>query len=277
MGRRRAASNSVSFFAFQDIITSVVGIFVLITLIMALELAQTVEDASEASSAGVSAELLASLASLEDGIEQMQAEFDALSSTQSASFGLNRFNREQALKDAQTRLQQLEQRTARVEQDLEDIKQSLVEASEIEEQLLAVGKAAEAEREEMKRLQDKRREIERYSAVLEIDKPLIFRDETTEGRAVVLVKLERNEILIADSGAAKTQTFLGSSRQSEFASWLSKTELRSRQIFVIVKPAGVDEFEDIKNSLDSAGATWGFDVAEQDAKFQLRYEMGMAP
>ncbi len=277
MGRRKATSNSVSFFAFQDIITSVVGIFVLITLIMALELAQTVENASAASSEGISAELLASLASLKEGIETMQAEFDALSSAQGASSGLNRFNREQALKDAQTRLQQLEQRTARVEQDLEDIKQSLVEAKKIEEQLLAQGQAAEAERDEMKRLQDKRKEIERYSAVLEIDKPLIFRDETTEGRSVVLVKLEGGEILVADSGAAKTQTFSGSSRQSQFSSWLGKTALNSRQVFVIIKPTGVEDFEDVKNSLDTAGAIWGFDVAEQDANFQLRFEMGIAP
>ena len=277
MGKRRATSNSVSFFAFQDIITSVVGIFVLITLIMALELAQTVESASETSSEGVSAELLASLASLEEGIEQMQAEFDALSSNQNASSGLNRFNREQALKDAQTRLQQVEQRTARVEQDLEDIKQSLVEAKEIEEQLLAQGRAAESEREEMKRLQDKRKEIERYSAVLEIDKPLIFRDETTEGRSVVLVKLEKDEILIADSGAAKTQTLSGATRHSQFASWLSKTDLPSRQIFVIIKPTGVKDFEKVESSLDSSGAVWGFDVAEQDANFHLRYEMEMAP
>ena len=276
MGKRRSTSNSVSFFAFQDIITSVVGIFVLITLIMAIELAQSVADASEASSEGVSADLLKSLASLEAGIAEMQAEFDALSSAQNAASGLNRFNREQALKDAQLRLQQIEQRSARVEQDLDDAKQSLVEAKKIEAQLLAQGQAADAEREEMKRLHDKRKEIERYSVVLEIDKPLIFRDQTQEGRAVVLVKLDK-DILVADSGSATTQRYSGTSRQTKFSAWLAKTQLSSRQFLVIVKPAGVDDFEEIKNSLDEARAIWGFDVAEQDANFQLRYEMEMAP
>ena len=276
MGKRRSTSNSVSFFAFQDIITSVVGIFVLITLIMAIELAQSVADASEASSEGVSADLLKSLASLEAGIEEMQAEFDGLSSAQNAASGLNRFNREQALKDAQLRLQQIEQRSARVEQDLDDAKQSLVEAKKIEAQLLAQGQAADAEREEMKRLHDKRKEIERYSVVLEIDKPLIFRDQTQEGRAVVLVKLDK-DILVADSGSATTQRYSGTSRQTKFSAWLAKTQLSSRQFLVIVKPAGVDDFEEIKNSLDEARAIWGFDVAEQDANFQLRYEMEMAP
>ena len=276
MGKRRSTSNSVSFFAFQDIITSVVGIFVLITLIMAIELAQSVADASEASSEGVSADLLKSLASLEEGIAEMQAEFDALSSAQNAASGLNRFNREQALKDAQLRLQQIEQRSARVEQDLDDAKQSLVEAKKIEAQLLAQGQAADAEREEMKRLHDKRKEIERYSVVLEIDKPLIFRDQTQEGRAVVLVKLDK-DILVADSGSATTQRYSGTSRQTKFSAWLAKTQLSSRQFLVIVKPAGVDDFEEIKNSLDEARAIWGFDVAEQDANFQLRYEMEMAP
>lgn len=277
MGKRRSTSNSVSFFAFQDIITSVVGIFVLITLIMAIELAQSVADASEASSEGVSADLLKSLASLEAGIAEMQAEFDALSSAQNAASGLNRFNREQALKDAQLRLQQIEQRSARVEQDLDDAKQSLVEAKKIEAQLLVQGQAAEAEREEMKRLQDKRKELERYSAILEIDKPLIFRDQTQEGRSVVLVKLDNDEILVADSESATTQKFLGSTRKATFSAWLIKTQLSSRQFLVIVKPAGVDDFEEIKNSLDEARAIWGFDVAEQDANFQLRYEMEMAP
>ena len=277
MGKRRSTSNSVSFFAFQDIITSVVGIFVLITLIMAIELAQSVADASEATSEGVSADLLKSLASLEAGIEEMQAEFDGLSSAQNAASGLNRFNREQALKDAQLRLQQIEQRSARVEQDLDDAKQSLVEAKKIEAQLLAQGQAAEAEREEMKRLQDKRKELERYSAILEIDKPLIFRDQTQEGRSVVLVKLDNDEILVADSESATTQKFLGSTRKATFSAWLIKTQLSSRQFLVIVKPAGVDDFEEIKNSLDEARAIWGFDVAEQDANFQLRYEMEMAP
>ena len=276
MGKRRSTSNSVSFFAFQDIITSVVGIFVLITLIMAIELAQSVADASEASSEGVSADLLKSLASLEAGIAEMQAEFDALSSAQNAASGLNRFNREQALKDAQLRLQQIEQRSARVEQDLDDAKQSLVEAKKIEAQLLAQGQAADAEREEMKRLHDKRKEIERYSVVLEIDKPLIFRDQTQEGRAVVLVKLDK-DILVADSGSATTQRYSGTSRQTKFSAWLAKTQLSSRQFLVIVKPAGVDDFEEIKNSLEEARAIWGFDVAEQDANFQLRYEMEMAP
>ena len=277
MGKRRSTSNSVSFFAFQDIITSVVGIFVLITLIMAIELAQTVADASEASSEGVSVDLLKSLVSLEAGIAEMQAEFDALSSAQNSASGLNRFNRQQMLADAQTRLQQIQQRTARIEQDLEDTKQSLVEAKKIEEQLLAQNRSAEAEREEMKRLQDKRKEIERYSAVLEIDKPLIFRDQTQEGRAVVLVKLDKDEILVADSASGTTQKFSGSSRAAKFSAWLAKTQLSSRQILVIVKPKGVEDFEEVKNSLDGARANWGFDVAEQGANFQLRYEMEMAP
>ena len=277
MGRRRSTSNSVSFFAFQDIITSVVGIFVLITLIMAIELAQTVADANEHSSQGVSIELLKSLASLEVGTLEMQAEFDALSSAQNAASGLNRFNREQALSDAQARLNQIQQRTARVEQDLEDVKKSLVQAKKIEEQLLAQNQSAEAEREELKHLQDKRKEIERYSAVFEIDKPLIFRDQTQEGRSVVLVKLDKDEILVADSATAKTQKFTGKPRLAKFSAWLANTQLNSRQFLVIVKPLGVDDFEEVKNSLDDARATWGFDVAEQSSNFQLRYQMEMAP
>ncbi len=53
------------------------------------------------------------------------------------------------------------------------------------------------------------------------------------------------------------------------------TELSTRQMYVIVKPAGVVDFEEVKDSLDASSAVWGFDVAEQDANFHLRYEMEM--
>jgi hypothetical protein len=59
--RRRTQGSGVSFFAFQDIITSVVGIFVLIMLIMVLELVQTVSEAKASSAPRVSAGLLASM------------------------------------------------------------------------------------------------------------------------------------------------------------------------------------------------------------------------
>ena len=45
---RRTIGPGVSFFAFQDIITAVVGIFILITLTLILELNQRVESASDA-------------------------------------------------------------------------------------------------------------------------------------------------------------------------------------------------------------------------------------
>ena len=47
MARRRSVGPGVSFFAFQDIITAVVGIFILVTLLLVLELAQRVETAGE--------------------------------------------------------------------------------------------------------------------------------------------------------------------------------------------------------------------------------------
>ena len=277
MGRRKASLNSVSFFAFQDIITSVVGIFVLITLIMALELAQTVENASNKSNEGVSSELLASLASLQDRVKQMQAEFDAQSSAKLAASDFNRFNREELLNDAKARVEQIQQQTTQTQHDLAEVQQSLVDARKIGARLLAQGQAAEAESEELKRVQDQRKRIERYSAVLEIDKPLIFRDRTAEGRWVVLVKLENEEILVADSATAKTLTFTDSARQAQFATWVATTALASRQFFVIVKPSGVEDFDTVQNRLDSAGALWGFDLAEQDSKFKLRFEMGMPP
>ncbi len=94
---------------------------------------------------------------------------------------------------------------------------------------------------------------------------------------MVLVKLDKDEILVADSATSTTQKFADTTRLAKFSAWLDNTQLNSRQILVVVKPFGAEDFEEVKNALDAARATWGFDVAEQHANFQLRYQMELAP
>lgn len=276
MKRRRVRPN-VSLFAFQDIITSVVGIFVLITLIMVLELAQTVADAGTATMESVSQALLDSLAMMEQEVDQLQDEYDQLSEAQGKLAGSNRFNREQQLADAQQQAEQAKRAIERTIEMTEETQQSLVDAKKFEEQLLAEGQAVEAEQQQILDLQDKQQEVQRYSSIMEIEKPIVFRDQTDHGRAVVLVRLEDSHILINDSASRDSHDFSGGSRTKDFQSWLSRVDLTKRQILLIVKSSSVADFEPVQEALSSERAVWGFDVAANDQNFRLRYEMEISP
>lgn len=275
--KRRRVRPTVSLFAFQDIITSVVGIFVLITLIMVLELAQTVADAGAATMESVSQAMLDSLAMLEQEVDQLQAEYDQLSQAQDKMAGSNRFNREQQLSAAQQRLAQAKQAIERRIELTEETQQSLVDAKKIEEQLLAEGQAVETEQQLILDLQDKRQEVQRYSSIMATEKPIVFRDQTEHGRAVVLVRLEDSHILINDSAARDSHDFSGASRTRDFRTWLSSVDLTERQILLIIKASSVADFEPVQEALNSELAVWGFDLAADDQNFRLHYEMEISP
>ncbi len=96
MRSRTASINTVSFFAFQDIITSVVGIFVLITLIMMLELVQTKVGASGGVES-VPAEVMAQLEELESEVAQLRQVHEKLQANAQKIADRNSFTLEQEL------------------------------------------------------------------------------------------------------------------------------------------------------------------------------------
>ena len=152
--------------------------------------------------------------------------------------------------------------------------QSLVEAQKINEKMIADSKAAESERHELQDLQDKRREIERYSSVLEIDRPLIYRDTTQENRWLVLVQVTGAGISVSDSKDGTNKTFAGKNAVAELTQWLSSHDLSIRHFLMIVKPSGVEDFTAVEQLFKDANATYGYDVADEDASYVLRSEMG---
>lgn len=277
MGRRKHAGTGVSFFAFQDIITSVVGIFVLITLIMVVELAQTVADSNATSSQSISQAVLDSLAALELEVTELQAQFDRQNAVQSKSADTNRFNRDQQLQEAKAKLKELEAKLARSLEIATDSRQSLKEAKKTEQSLMAESKAVESDRKKVDDLQSQRKKIQRYSSVMEIEKPIVFREQTDQSRFVLLIRLEDSKIEISDSFEKREQTFSGNGRIQSLQSWLAKLDLNKRQIFLVVKASSVSDFEAVQKSLDDSGANWGFDVSAADQNFRLRFELEESP
>ena len=112
MARRKAQGPSVSFFAFQDIITSVVGIFVLITLIMMVELVTRKASASGSNQA-VEDTFSAVIVELQQQYEALEARSAKLDTMAKKIGSVQVFNRDEVTKELQASIQSLNEQLER--------------------------------------------------------------------------------------------------------------------------------------------------------------------
>lgn len=273
MRSRKSSINTVSFFAFQDIITSVVGIFVLITLIMILELVET-KIGSKSSRVTVPAEMIARVAEMEQEVAKLGQLHERLQANAHVAAGRNAFTIEEELaaltrqqRDIDSELNVAVTRSEKLKKQLEDARQTA-------KQLQSREKDLANKRDEAKSLATAQQDTAKVGAILEIEKPLIFRDQTEQGRYLVLVLLEKDAIQITDAQTGKSERFTRSDRERDFQAWLKKIDLKTRQFLLIVKPSGESDFEKVRKALTSQHAMYGFDVAGEDQKFRLRSQLG---
>lgn len=272
ISRTPRKSVNVSFFSFQDMMTSVVGIFILIIMIMVLQLADSVAK-SQKSSGAISQEFLDFLVFLEQEVTRLQSRYEELQKEQSISADVSLFNKDQRTAQLQSQLEDLNNRIAISSSQIRDLSRSLIEAKQMHEAALSDSVAAESDRQEIERVLTERERIEKISAILETDHPLVFRDQTAEGKFLVLVRLEEDKVYVADSGGPSTKVFTGLSRHRQLKAWLKDQSLGNRQFFMIVKPSGAGDYEAVAQALESSGALYGFDIAGEQSNFVLRSQL----
>jgi hypothetical protein len=270
--RARRKTVDVSFFSFQDVMTSVVGIFILIILIMVLQLVGSVAR-SQKSSGAISQDLLDSLATLELEVNRMQKRYDELQKNQSLTADVNLFNVNQRTAEMKSQLQDLEDRISRSNSQTQSLSQSLVAAQVMHQAAMSDSLAAESDRQQLEQMLRQLERIQKISNVLETDHPVIFKDQTAEGRFLVLVRLEAGKIHLFDSSVPTSAVYAGPSRHRQFKTWLQSQSLGKLQFFLVVKPTGADDYEEVAEALQKGGAMYGFDVAEEQVTFVLKSQL----
>jgi hypothetical protein len=268
MGRRWQPP-SVSFFAFQDIITSIVGIFVLIVLCMVLELIDTVDGSGSPTTTTVSSE---SLQQVRHELSELQAEYDRLNDVVLENAGRNSLNREELAKQARDATQSVAQQANRVEQLVEAVKQSLAKAKEVESGIAKKFDAAGAKFEELKELGDEADKIDVRIATIVSDDALVYRNTTREGRFLVIVDVRSNSIEVADSEEKNRFQWTGTDKLDQFESWMASKSKGSFQVLIFLRPGGQQLFEKIISLLEAKGIAHGFDLVGGSKNIRMEFE-----
>ena len=256
---RRSIGPGVSFFAFQDIITAVVGIFILITLTLILELNQRVESASEAPDNATPIIDEQKIISIEQQSTDLQLQYDLRLQQLSEMSEITVLNRDQKMEEANAARiaskQQFENLQNMVaEMDVQQLNQDRINAT-----LESESNQLSAQRKQIEQLETILAKLANQKNQIKGKEGLLYRDQVDTTNFVCLIQLNDAGVTIKDA-ASQTVKRLATARS--FKSWLQTNTARNRHFLLLIEPSGIDFFETIREELQDANAIYGFDPVE---------------
>ena len=220
----------------------------LITLMLAIELLNRIENAPPIQTSQQAESIQQSITELKKEIEKLQQQLAA---------GNERFKDLPSL-DADT----LQQMTQTVEEDTsrlrEDITQLNKELRNKQQQVAKAkqseAKAKEQEEEELRDLQDQIAEAQKKLDEIE-DNDRMFFTEGVAGKTTWIVEVVADGFSVAQIGVkAPPKRF---SSTNDFNAWLKTLTFSSNAFYLVVKPGGVVMFQEIQRELSRLGFDLG--------------------
>tara|TARA_R110002111_G_scaffold1162_5_gene8246 strand:+ start:7094 stop:7894 length:801 start_codon:yes stop_codon:yes gene_type:complete len=252
--RRRRTQNKFSLFAFQDIITSVTGIVIFVTLLMSLELIQRHPKSAHAETADLVRQLKQQLIQNQQASELLQQQIDVENQEITPEVFLDASSLQQTL----TEIRELQHRVT------EDTAEITNQKGETEKQLNEIRQTAAERREEIKEIQDLKNEIAHKSEQLkklEEGKRLIFRPARNTPKTQWLVDVSEKKVLVARMGVKSTPQQFAS--YAEFRKWLIGLSPAADYCMVLLRPETALTYEEIFKMLDQQQISFGYDAIDE--------------
>jgi DNA repair exonuclease SbcCD ATPase subunit len=271
---RKTSGPGVSFFAFQDIITSVVGIFILITILLILDFLQRVEASATAKEASNdAAPVIEAIQTLKDDISRMSQDVEARSQAQSKNARINKFNRDEEFQAMKNKVAVIEQQIKKASDLSEDLEQKLESAEEESSTTESRRDKINSQESELQALLLKLKVLDQQLGEFQNDSTPVFRDVSENGRFLTIIVLERGAIELKDAMTKTKESWQGSQRLDRLREWLATAELGNRQLYIVVKPGGAGDFQAMRRDLSNSNTTYGFNVSGEGDRISLRFEM----
>ena len=250
MSRRGRKSSPFSLFAFQDIITSVTGIMILVTLILGLELLHR-KDSPPRRTSHISIELQSAVAQSEHLralLRKSQVEIEGVA-------GFDVGNVRQQLRELTKVTVQLTDELSQSESERSEALRLLQEAEQVKaarasdpqniQQLLG---AAKGKIESLRKLKARNQ--------------VIYNRPAGESKTPWLVEISGQSLLVAQIGKrARPQMF---AQIDAFKNWVRKRNKSAEYFVLIVKPSGAESFHDVQQHLRRLKFEIGFDLLTEN-------------
>ena len=252
MGRRKRASVPFSLFAFQDIITSVTGIILLITMMMAVELVQNLTRAEAAPQEQKSTQVASQLRqAVSEGVAEADRLQKILDETTTIRFDADSLRR---------RLEQLQAAAIELESQNDQIQSTQQKIDARREQ--QKDEAKELTPEAIASLLSEQKAVAEQITAMRQSNRVIFNRPEGAAKAPWLVELNETSIVAAEMGQVRVpQTF---STKDEFLQWVASQDRNSQYFVLLVKPSSIDTFSAVRKELQDRQFDVGYDLLRSD-------------
>lgn len=257
MARRRRNRSAFSLFSFQDVITSVSGIMILVALLLAVQLVARAPGSTEPSPQADVEQLEQLIASSQEEAERLRAQIALGGEAVAELAGVTR--------------QQLQRESIEMARRMTELDGELIELADVEQRAAKAATEARAgefdRREEMKHLDSLRESIAKEQAELEKLRSSgrrIYNPTSRVGQSTWLVQIDGEQIMAAKVGAAQPplifQQSTAAGRQRAFQDWSTELGPSSTFFFIYINPGGAEDFDLLKDWLQTAKFSFGFDL-----------------
>jgi hypothetical protein len=284
--RSRSKDVAISLFSFQDIITSVTAIMILLVLILTLELVtREATKGMAAEDRRVAQELKRSVAEMESRVQALRQEASAARAAASDAAGFSAKDTAEATARAEREANELRENIAQLEVQLRNAQST---------RRTAEGKLAASKTDAAKVTTEQATAIDAHAAEMEAanlaekDRQRNDSDEVREGTAAtqtlvfnappgsilapLLVEISKDGLIAVGGDGASSVRFpwnlLG--LPTGFGEWLKARDKRREYVVLILRPSGVDRYDATRDEVVSAG----FDVGTELIGEQMSLVLG---
>lgn len=263
MGRRSNSSSPFSLFSFQDIITSVTGVMLLLTLLLILELV------TRAPASSTAADLKATEVDLRTSIEQMRSEIEE--STKRAKLAAEsveefaKFTESHIDRDIEITREQIE--TLRRELPL--LKQRSRELKAAEDSALARALEREADRSQLEQIRSKAESLREKRKKLKNANILVYNRPPESSKQPWILDISAQRVAALPLGRPEEQIEIvgdASTLMKRVRQWTLTRNRQNDYFALLVRPSGIKNFEEIQTYLNSRGYEIGVDLIGEQQK-----------
>jgi hypothetical protein len=275
---RKKSGQPISLFSFQDIITSVTAILILILLIMTLELVTRKRTEAASSPAATREQLETAVARLEDHVASLRSRVKA--STQVQASQRPRAEIEAELTVAENQLHAARVRLEEVASVLRESTRLRFEAvarreaiTNVESQVESLERRSEADESDAEQIEtanqrEQERQAEQRQQVDEKPRAgteLVFNRPANSGRTPWLLEISSDGCVALKLGS-NTRRALGKvvDGTSPFGNWLASLQARDDYCLLLVRPSGVGYQGKVESALEQAAIPYGVDFIGED-------------
>lgn len=266
MSRRGRSASKLSLFAFQDIITSVTGIMILVTLILALELIYR-QDTPPVMTAEITEQMQERIASNRAAIQEFQQRYEESTQRVEGLAGYDADRIQESVEALEKLNERLQEQLSQLDKDYKEAerrsREAQAELADRANEPDTVEKLVAQAQEKLQQLEELRR-----------SNRLFFTPARGDSKNVWLVEVADDTLVAARLGEAARPLKLEGF--AAFRKWATTLDRGSERFMLLVKPEGIVPFHRLRHLLEELRFDRGFDLVRSNETF-IDPNTGAAP